>query len=62
VSVLAGIVELQEGPWLRARLLAGDPAAVRSGAAVTLEVLETEGEPVYAFRVEQTRANDHRRY
>jgi uncharacterized OB-fold protein len=51
VSVLAGIVELEEGPWLRARLLAADPATVRSGAAVTLEIVQTEGEPVYAFRV-----------
>jgi uncharacterized OB-fold protein len=54
VNVIAGIVELEEGPWLRARLIAEDPAEVRSGAAVTLEVTETAGEPIYAFRVEGT--------
>ncbi|HEX4658277.1 MAG TPA: OB-fold domain-containing protein [Streptosporangiaceae bacterium] len=53
VSVLAGIVELEEGPWLRSRLLAADPATVRSGAAATLAIVHTEGEPVYAFRVEE---------
>ncbi|WP_238015201.1 OB-fold domain-containing protein [Dactylosporangium sp. AC04546] len=51
VSAIAGIVELHEGPWLRARLLAADPAAVRSGAAVRLEVVETDGESIYAFRI-----------
>lgn len=51
VSVIAGIVELEEGPWLRARLLAADPATVASDAAVTLEILPTEAEPIYAFRV-----------
>ena len=53
-SVIAflGIVELDEGPWLRARLLPADPAGpVRSGAAVALEIMETEGEAVYAFRL-----------
>jgi uncharacterized protein len=51
VSAVAGLVELDEGPWLRARLLAADPAEVRSGARVILEVVQTEGEPVPAFRV-----------
>jgi uncharacterized OB-fold protein len=51
VNVIAGIVELDEGPWLRARLLAADPATVRSGAAVILEIIETDGEPIYAFRL-----------
>jgi uncharacterized protein len=53
VSVIAGLVELDEGPWLRARLLAADPAAVRSGTAVILEIVETEGdgEPIPAFRL-----------
>lgn len=51
VSVIAGIVELDEGPWLRVRLLAADPAAVRTGAAVALEIVETEGELVPAFRL-----------
>jgi uncharacterized OB-fold protein len=51
VAVLVGIVELDEGPWLRARLLAADPAAVRSGARVALEVVRTEDEPIYAFRL-----------
>lgn len=53
VSVLAGIIELKEGPWLRARLLAAHPATAASGAAVTLEIVHTEGEPIYAFRVEE---------
>jgi uncharacterized protein len=51
VSVVAGIVELEEGPWLRARLLAADPAAVRSGAAVTLTIVRTADQPIYAFAV-----------
>jgi len=51
VSVIVGIVELNEGPWLRARLLAADPAMVRSGVEVILEIVETEGEPIYAFRL-----------
>jgi uncharacterized protein len=51
VSVVAGLVELDEGPWLRARLLAADPAAVRSGAAVRLEVVATEGELIPGFRL-----------
>jgi uncharacterized OB-fold protein len=51
VNVIAGIVELDEGPWLRARLLAVDLATVRSGAKVTLEIIQTDGEPIYAFRV-----------
>jgi uncharacterized OB-fold protein len=51
VSVVVGIVELDEGPWLRARLLADDPAAVRSGGRVTLECMMGEAEPVYAFRL-----------
>jgi hypothetical protein len=51
VSVVAGIVELDEGPWLRARLLPDDPGAVRSGGRVTLEIMAGEGEPVYAFRL-----------
>lgn len=55
VSVIAGLVELDEGPWLRARLLAADPAqemnGVRSGARVVLEIVQTEGEPIYAFRL-----------
>jgi uncharacterized OB-fold protein len=50
VSVIAGIVELDEGPWLRARLLAADPAAVCSGAKVILEIIQTDEEPIYAFR------------
>jgi uncharacterized protein len=51
VSVIVGIVELDEGPWLRARLLAADPATVCSGAKVILEIIETDGEPIYAFRL-----------
>jgi hypothetical protein len=55
ISVIVGIVELDEGPWLRARLLAADPAPemnrVRSGARAVLEIIETEGEPIYAFRL-----------
>jgi uncharacterized protein len=57
VSVIVGIVELDEGPWLRARLLpddtalAGDSVAVRSGARVTLEIITGEAEPIYAFRL-----------
>jgi uncharacterized protein len=51
VAVVAGLVELAEGPWLRARLLSADPARVRSGAAVVLEIVPTDGEPVYAFRL-----------
>jgi uncharacterized protein len=51
ISIIAGLVELDEGPWLRARLLAADSAAVRSGAAVILEIVETEGEPIPAFRL-----------
>ena len=51
VSVVVGIVELDEGPWLRARLLADDPAAVRSGDRVSLEIMKGAGEPIYAFRV-----------
>lgn len=55
IAVIAGIVELDEGPWLRARILAADPApemsTVRSGARVDLEIVETEGEPIYAFRL-----------
>ena len=54
VSVIAGLVELDEGPWLRARLLAADPDTVRSGAKVILEILKTEGEPIYAFRLAGT--------
>lgn len=49
--VLAGIVELDEGPWLRARLIGADPRQLRPGARVTLEIVPGEGEPVYAFRV-----------
>ena len=52
-GVIVGLVELEEGPWLRARLIAADPATVRSGAAVTLEIVATEGEPIYAFRLEE---------
>jgi uncharacterized OB-fold protein len=52
VSVLVGIIELDEGPWLRARLLAADPASVRSGARVTMEVIQTGDEPICAFRLE----------
>jgi uncharacterized protein len=51
VTAVAGIVELQEGPWLRAGLLPADPALMRSGAAVILEIAETAGEPVCAFRL-----------
>jgi len=51
VSAVVGIVELQEGPWLRTRLLPADTARMRSGAAVILEIAETAGEPVYAFRL-----------
>jgi uncharacterized protein len=51
VTAVAGIVELQEGPWLRAGLLPADPALMRSGAAVILEIAETAGEPVYTFRL-----------
>jgi hypothetical protein len=50
IAAVVGIVELDEGPWLRARLLVTDTAAVRSGATVALEVIETESEPIYAFR------------
>jgi hypothetical protein len=49
--VLAGIVELDEGPWLRARLIAVDLRQLRQGARVTLEIVPGEGEPVYAFLV-----------
>ena len=47
VGVTIGIVELDEGPWLRARLLAPE---VHSGQRVAFEVVQTEGEPIYAFR------------
>ncbi len=49
--VLAAIVELDEGPWLRARLMAADRADVRTGARVALEIVPGAGEPVYAFRL-----------
>jgi uncharacterized OB-fold protein len=51
VTAHIGIVELTEGPWLLARLLAGDAGRVRSGAPVKLEVIHV-GEPVYAFRID----------
>src|SRR6185437_9858099 len=45
-----GLVELGEGPWLLARLVTDDPDRVRTGAAVTLHVIEA-GEPLPAFRI-----------
>ncbi|WP_433190083.1 Zn-ribbon domain-containing OB-fold protein [Actinoallomurus sp. CA-150999] len=47
VNTIVGVVELDEGPWLLARLLAPD---IRTGMTVRLEVVETGGEPIYAFR------------
>lgn len=50
VTAYIGLVELAEGPWLLARLMTDDGDRVRTGAAVTLAVIEA-GEPIYAFTV-----------
>lgn len=54
--VLAGIVELDEGPWLRARLLTGDSTAIRTGARVQLRIHRGAGEPVPAFELSEAGA------
>ncbi len=51
VEVVLAVVELTEGPWLRTRLLADQPADPRSGAPVVLDIIAGPGEPIYAFRL-----------
>jgi uncharacterized protein len=51
VSAYVGLVELVEGPWLLARLRVADVADLHIGARAGFEVLATQGEPIYAFRI-----------
>ena len=47
--VSLGLIELDEGPWLAARLIAGPPSP---GSRVNLQILKPdEGEPIPAFAV-----------
>ena len=51
VRAFVGLVQLVEGPWLLARLLVDDTNELHIGAGVAFRVLETDGEPIYAFRL-----------
>jgi uncharacterized OB-fold protein len=53
VQMSVGLVELVEGPWLLARLLVDDVNDLHIGAGVAFRVLETDGEPIYAFCLDE---------
>ena len=50
---IAGIVELEEGPWLKALIDVADDAQLHAGMLMTVNFIETgdgEGERIPAFR------------
>lgn len=60
--VVVAIVELDEGPWLHARIVRAAPGDVASGAPVTVEFVRPEGGetlPVFALVPGPTGGDDH---
>jgi uncharacterized OB-fold protein len=49
-EVVAGIVELDEGPWIHARLLDADPTRLEVGTPLVVEFLAAGEEHVPVFR------------
>jgi len=49
-ETVIGIVELDEGPWLHSALVGLDPATLRAGTPVKMEIRRSpDSEPMYVF-------------